>query len=132
MPRLFPALMLVAVLLPAGLSAQDSTKPAPKLKRHPDLISNQEIEAAPLSATTAHNLVQHLRPNWLRGRGPSSIMLETAGVQVYVSGMHQGGASALEQVARNSIKEIQHMRGTDAVQRYGTGHENGAILVILK
>lgn len=132
MPRVLTSLMLVAVLLPAGLSAQDTTKPAPKLKRHPDLISFQEIEAAPPSASTALNLVQHLRPNWLRGRGPSSIMLETSGVQVYVSGMLQGGASTLEQVARNSIKEIQHMRGTDAVQRYGTGHENGAILVILK
>ena len=132
MPRFLAPLLLMAVLFPVGLSAQDTTKPAPKLKRQPNLISFQEVEAAPLSATTALNLVEHLRPNWLRTRGPSSIMYETSGVQVYVSGMHQGGARALAGVARNSIKEIQHLSGTDANQRFGAGHENGAILVILR
>jgi hypothetical protein len=130
MPRLVASLLVMAVLFPVGLAAQDSAKP--KIRRHPDRISIQEIEATPLSVANALDLVENLRPNWLRGRGPTSITLETVGVQVYVSGMRQGGKDALAGVARSSVKEIQYMRAVDAVQRYGTGHENGAILVVLK
>lgn len=132
MPRLFASLVLMAVLFPIGLSAQDTAKPDPKLKRHPDRISIQEIEAAPDAAVTAMDLVEHLRPQWLRGRGNSSIRSRTTEVQVYVSGLRKGGINALADVGRNSIKEIQHLRGTDATQRFGMNHESGAILVILR
>jgi len=130
--RLLIPLVLIALLLPAELSGQDSAQPAVKIKRHPDKITLQEIEAAPASAHTALRLVELLRSNWLRGRGSTSILLQTPGVQVYVAGMHQGGTRALEDIARGEVKEIQHLRGTDATQRFGSGHESGAILVILR
>ena len=132
MSRLLPSLFMMAALFPLGLSAQDTAKPEPKLKRHPDRISIQEIEAAPDAAVTAMDLVEHLRPNWLRGRGATSVSLQSSSIQVYVSGMRKGGLSALSDVARSAVKEIQHIRGTDATQRFGMYHENGAILVILR
>jgi len=132
MPRIPASLLLMAALFPVGLSAQDTAKPEPKLKRHPDRISIQEIEAAPDAAVTAMDLVEHLRPNWLRGRGATSVTLQTSPIQVYVAGLRKGGLSSLSDVARSAVKEIQHLRGTDAVQRFGMGHDSGAILVLLK
>ena len=132
MTRLLPLVCLAALILPAGLAAQDTTRKEPRLTRNPDLISEQEIRAAPDASQTALSLVEQLRPNWLRQRGASSTRSVTPPPQVYVSGLKRGGPSTLADVARASIKEIQHLRGTDASQRYGMGHESGAILVILK
>ncbi len=132
MPHLLPSLFMMAALFPLGLSAQDTAKPEPRLKRHPDRISTQEIEAAPDAAITAMDLVEHLRPNWLRGRGAGSVLLQTSPIQVYVSGLRKGGIGALADVARSAVKEIQHLRGTDATQRFGMYHDSGAILVILR
>lgn len=131
MRRLLPLLCLAVLLFPAGVAAQDTTK-APKVKRNPDLISQQEIEASPDASDTGFALVRQLRPNWLRQRGLSSIRSTTPQVQVYVSGLRRGGPSALEDVPRTSIKEMQRLNGADASSRYGTGHESGVILVILK
>jgi hypothetical protein len=132
MSRLLPLVCLAALILPAAGAAQDSTHKAQKMTRNPDLISEQEIQAAPDAWQTAFALVEQLRPNWLRQHGVGSMRSTTAVPQVYVSGMKRGGPSTLEDVPRASIKEIQHLRGTDASQRYGMGHESGAILVILK
>jgi hypothetical protein len=132
MPRMLASFLLTAVLFPIGLSAQDTTKPAPKIKRNPDLITAQEIAVAPEAARTALDLVKQLRPLWLQTRGPSSISLGTPAAQVYVDGMHRGGPDTLTDVHRESIREIRHLRGTDASQRYGLNHENGAILVTTK
>ena len=132
MRRLLPLLCLALLAVPAGLAAQDSTQKAQKIKRNPDLISQQEIEAQPDASDTALALVRQLRPNWLRMRGNTSIRSSTPPVQVYVSGVKRGGPSALDDVPRSSIKEMQRLSGNDASSRYGTGHESGVILVTLK
>lgn len=128
-------LCLAALLLSGGLAAQDTaTVPsqAPKVKRNPDLITQQEIEASPDATDTGFALVRQLRPNWLRMRGVTSIRSTTPPPQVYVAGVKRGGPSVLDEIPRISIKEIQHLSGNDASSRYGTGHESGVILVILK
>jgi hypothetical protein len=132
MPRLLPLICLAALLFPAAAVAQDTTHKAPKLRRNPDLISEQEIQAAPEAMQTAFSLVEQLRPNWLRSHGMSSIRSQTPTPQVYVSGIKRGAPSTLQDVARASIKEIQHLSGNEATMRFGMGHESGAILVILK
>ena len=129
MSRLLP---LVCLAAPAGVAAQDTTHKEPKPKRSSDLISLQEIPTAPDGWQTGFPLVEQLRPNWPRQHGMSSMHLATPLPQVYVGGIKRGGPSTLEDVPRTPIKEIQHLRGTDASQRYGMGHESGAILVLLK
>ena len=132
MRRLLPLLCLAILAIPASLAAQDSAQKPPKIKRNPDLITQQEIEATSDATDTGLQLVQQLRPNWLRQRGTASIRSTTPPVQVYVSGVKRGGPSSLDDISRQSIKEIQHLNGNDASSRFGMGHESGAILVILK
>jgi hypothetical protein len=129
MRRTLPLLFLaVALLLPATVYAQDSAKAKPKIKRNPDVISMQEIEAS-TDAHDAYELVKRLRPLWLTMRGVGSINLPVAELAVYVNGVRLGGPDALRDIPRTDIAEMRFLRGTDATQRFGTGHENGAILV---
>ena len=137
MPRPLPLLLLLlaALAVPAALQAQDTARPAAKtaakLRRDPDLISQLEIAAAG-DAQTAFEIVKRLRPNWLNVRGPSSINLPTPDVVVYVNGVQRGGPDTLKDLPTTGLNEIRHLRGTEATQRFGMGHENGAILVSFK
>ena len=53
-------------------------------------------------------------------------------VVVYVDQTRMGGPNTLAQIPITDVKEIQHLSGTDATQRYGTGHGSGVIIVIRK
>jgi hypothetical protein len=132
MRRTLPLLILaIALLLPAAVHAQDSAKAKLKIKRNPDVISFQEIEAES-DTRDAYQLVNRLRPLWLTKRGVGSINLPAAEVAVYLNGMRIGGPDALRDIPRTGVLEMRFLRGTDATQRFGTGHENGAILVTPK
>src|ERR1043165_1131913 len=123
-------LLLAALAAPAALAAQD-TMPLPKaakIKRNPEVISLEEIQASG-DVQNAYDLVQRLRPTWLTFRGPSSINLATPELVVYFNGVRRGGPDSLRELELRGVKELRHLRGTDATQRFGTGHENGAILV---
>lgn len=137
MPR--PALFLVlvaALSAPRALHAQNTTRaPAPavnpaKIKRNPDVISREEIDAA-AEAQTAWEVVKRLRPTWFTVRG-GSITLAVADVQIYLNEVRQGGSETLRDIPRSGLNEIRRLRGSDATQRFGTGHENGAILVYIR
>src|ERR1044071_3263572 len=125
-------LLLAALCLPLQLAAQDTTPvPAPKpakIKRNPEVISHEEIQAAG-DVQNAYDLVQRLRATWLSFRGPSSIHLATPEVVVYFNGLRRGGPESLRGFEGRGIKEIRPLRGPAAAQRSGTGHENGAIMV---
>jgi len=137
MLRPFKAFAVLSLCLPAAMAAQDTayTSPAPekRIRRDPAIISQEEIAA---EATASHNLlelVQRLRPFWIKpNRGRSSINLGTSEPVVYVNNVRQGSPAVLRQYSAASIREIRHLRGTEASMRFGSGHENGAILLILQ
>jgi len=123
-------LLAVVMAVPAGLSAQDSARS--KIKRSPDRITLEEIQAFAPTAQTAYDVVKQLRSLWLQKRGATSMTQASSDVQVYVNGINRGGLRALTEIRGSEIRELQHLRGVDASQRYGANHENGAILVQLK
>jgi len=82
---------------------------------------------------SAYEAVQSLRPVWLRGRGPTSY----GGSQhpkVYVDGMHRRGLpkEALGKISVQRVKAIRFLGAGEATMRFGSGHENGVILVITR
>lgn len=128
----FRCLLLLAVVaaVPVALSAQDTAKP--KIKRSPDLITREEIQAFAPNAQTAYDVVKQLRSLWLQQRGVSSMTQTAHEVQIYVNGILRGGPSTLAEIRGSEVLELQRLRPIDATQRYGVDHENGAILVKLK
>lgn len=91
-----------------------------------DRISRAEIEEA--GPRTAYELIQNLRPVWLRWRGSTSFTQETD-VQVYLDGTHVGEREALRTIDTHNIESIEHLDARRATNRFGTGHVNGAILI---
>lgn len=117
---------LVALLLAGCASSSE-----PGQRRDLSLITYNEIEEATASAATAHDLVQRLRPQWLRKRGRSNVGFEVE-VMVYVDGARYGGADMLAQIPSLSVTEMRYLRPSEASDRYGANHDQGAILVMLR
>jgi hypothetical protein len=78
----------------------------------------------------AYEVVQRLRPGWLRTRGRISIQYPTAqNPVVYVDNIRFGSPNSLRQVSVDAIEEIRYMGASEATTRFGTGHAGGVILV---
>lgn len=105
----------------------DSLEPTPS-HRH---ITNAEIEG--ITADNAFAVVQQLRPQWLRRRGPTSV-LEPEGElpTVYVDNMRVGDLAILNSIPVSEISEIRFITGPDATTRWGTGVTAGVIEIIRK
>jgi hypothetical protein len=127
----------LALLSPAPAAAQASAPPqsapsleltAPRAARTDrNLISAQDISGHP--SANAYELVRALHPQWLRGRGQTSLTLSGGGVRVYQDGQPVGGAEALRRITSESIGELRFVDSREAVLRWGADDGGGAILV---
>ena len=112
---------------PADSTARTApAAPAPRVRRTPDLITAAEIDGT--TASDALDLVQRLRPQWLRARAASP----GDEVVVYVNGGRLGSVSELRSMKAESIREMRFIRSEEAVARFGTGHSAGVILVTMR
>lgn len=127
--RSFLALGCMAFLAFA-LAACTGTNSSRSTGGDPSVISQSEIQEAG-TMSSAYTLVQRLRPQWLRKRGPSSV--ENQGdILVYVDGNRQGPPSTLRNLDVVDIESMEFLSDNEATMRYGSGHDNGVILVHLK
>lgn len=92
----------------------------------PFLITPEELQAS--RYTTAFQVVQSLRPQWLRLRGPTSLG-QGESVKVYLDGSLLGGPEQLQQITTRSISSIRFLDGNEATQRWGLDHGQGALVV---
>lgn len=128
----FAALAALATLLatPAALSAQDEPQ---RPRSTPNLITTVEIEERAPTAQHAQEIIERLRPQWLRPRrGAVSLsgMTTAPAIRVYLNDIRQqGGTDVLRTILRDEIIELRFVTGVDASARYGVDHELGAILV---
>ena len=115
----------------SGATQQSASSPS-RQRGSRDVITQEEL--ANTDVQTALDAVRRLRPNFLQTHGGASASITQApqDVVVYVDNTRMGGPSALAQIPINDVKEIQYLNGTDATQRFGTGHGSGAIIVIRK
>ncbi len=127
-----PSLKLVALVFLAACSGS-----APSQQQEPggarpnrDLITREQIDANP--SQDAFELVQRLRPDFLRERGAMSLTQGRALAVVYLDGVRRGGPDALKTIRSNEVQEIRFVSATDATTRWGTDHSGGAIEVKLR
>ncbi|MEY3701668.1 MAG: hypothetical protein RI891_960 [Gemmatimonadota bacterium] len=99
------------------------------------LITSAEIEAAAPDILNAYQLVERLRPMMMRPRNLSAGSVgdgNVFGVVAYVEEVRLGDVESLGTVMRATVREIRYIGATDATTRWGTGHSNGVIQVVLK
>lgn len=101
-----------------------------------DQLTAEEIAKEP-GLKTALQAVRQLRVQWLRARlyttnstgvqGP-----ETTAPVAYINNQRQATLEDLERIDAREVAAMRFVPPTDAMTRYGRGHERGAILVELR
>lgn len=111
-----------------------------------DILTAEQLEKA--RSGNLYNVIQSLRPEWLRTRGTGS-MRETArgsasgmrgeieiehpgipSIRVYLDYSLLGDLDSLRSVDAGTVGEVRFMSAAEATQRWGAGHLHGAILVL--
>jgi len=93
-------------------------------------ISRVELEAG--GHSDVYEAVRVLRPSWLRSRvstGPAVGLDE--GPVLYVHGSRFGSVDDLRQFDIAEVEEVRYVHALDATTRWGQGHTNGVIEVII-
>ena len=102
----------------------------------PVVLDSHVITAPELRQTHAahaYEAVKRLHPEYLRTRGPSSIMNENAmGPAVFVDRMYLGSIAVLADLPIGDVQSIRFVSAWDATTTYGEGYSNGVIEVTTK
>lgn len=106
-----------------SLAACASSGATSNAQRSSDQVNRAEIAATPVS--NAYELIERLRPNWLRSPGMASIGggAHSQIVVVYLDGQRLGD---LESLRTLSASEIQSMQWLDAARAETVLHEVGS------
>lgn len=119
----------LSVALFSAACASGAHAPAPRGAS--DVITRAQIQA--ISVGTAFDVVQRLRPEFLRTRGSLSVQNPQPPLpQVYVDGMYYGELRALHDIPADRVEEIRYINARDATTRWGTGHAGGVIAVKIR
>jgi len=116
-----------------SVATDTGTPPAPD-NHDRSVLTTDELRAN--HSQYLYDIVQLLRPEWLRTRGASSIGSGVAGnadgdqVQVYVGQVRLGGPDVLERLETSTATSLKYYTPAQAQQRFGPGHPNGAIQVL--
>lgn len=94
-----------------------------------DRISRVEIEEA--GPSSAYDLVRRLRPIWLRKRGNTSFT-QDSDVLVYLDGTRLGETDSLRGIRTDNLERLEYWEARRANNRFGPGHQNGAILLFTR
>ncbi len=119
---------MLSVLATAALAACASA-PSTPTPNNLDRITASEIDAAGVS--NVYDLVEKLRPQWLRKRGEGSFF-QQSDVVVYVNNTPVGGPDELRSISSANVESLQFLDPRQATFRFGPGHVHGAILLKMK
>jgi hypothetical protein len=93
-------------------------------------ITVDEIVNAGLLGSTAHDVVQRLRPSYLIDR--TAIRRSTQPISVSVNGGQLSTTNALISIPAHTVQEIRYFTTGEAAARFGSRSEGPVILVMLR
>lgn len=115
-------LLLFAALVSACASSGGG---GPRVDRN--LLTREQILET--NRQNAYEVVETLRSNWLRTRGPTSLTSADAQVQVYIDDNRLGTVETLRTISTPMIQYIRWYDGIAATGRWGLDHGAGVIYV---
>jgi hypothetical protein len=131
------AATLTLLLASAGCISASQSGAGSLAGRNAAQITPEEVRAS--RRANALELVQALRPEWLRKRS-STAALRRASVSysgpddilAYLDGQRLGTVETLRSIPVNDVEMIRHYNASGAQQRFGDGHPNGVIEIITR
>ena len=121
-------LQLLAMLLACGVACAPRGGAGPQSAGYDRYLITPEELATVEVRTTALEVIQRMRPNWLQSRGPAGISGSSSPLVYYVN-QQRIGENPLARYAAGELLEIRFLNAVEATQRFGTGHTSGAILL---
>ena len=96
---------------------------------NPQVITEDQIEAS--RGTTAYEVIQKVRANFLSYRGETSLNKSSSRPYptVYVDGQEYGPIGSLVNISASNIALIRLYRSWEATTKYGTGNMGGVIAI---
>lgn len=121
-----PIVAMALVGTAVGLWACSPATQGPSRDRN--TITTEEVRSAGVS--NAYQLVERLRPLWLRSRGDRSVRLETE-ILVYLDGAMLGDLEALRNIPIDIVVSVRALDSAEAMKLPGLGsrHVERAIMV---
>ena len=115
--------LLPALLLTTSLSCH----PRQVAPVNRELLSQEDMLKEHF--TYVYDAVASLRSGWLVIRGTDSFR-QTSQIWVYYDETRLGGLDELRSVLVTSVAGVRHYNGVEATQRWGVGHNAGAIQIL--
>lgn len=112
----------------AGVAGAASTTVAPTERRNPDIITAAEITQLQ-GAANALEIVQRLRPNFLRVQERTSVGNTSSQPQVRLDGTLLGEVGELRGITATSVIEIRYYSIVQAESRFGGNRGRPVIAV---
>jgi hypothetical protein len=129
MKHLRLAALPILLFASACASSAASGGSATAQRGDPNIIRRTELSEAQLNEMNVYQVVQQVRPRMLSALGPTSATGMSGQLVVYLDATKMGGAEYLKEIRMAEVQEIRYLPPSEATLRYGTGHENGVILV---
>ncbi|MGH7696874.1 MAG: hypothetical protein ACRENH_17925 [Gemmatimonadaceae bacterium] len=101
-----------------GAPAGTAPSPSQQTRRDANIITRAEIEQATW-ATNAFDLVQRLRPNFMRTSGPTNWSGAAQSAIVRLNDQDMGDFGALRQIQPSTVQEIRYYSAPDATAKFG-------------
>jgi hypothetical protein len=136
---------------PLSLPSTLAAEAAPATRRTPPTASERrrrigtdEVREARVSS--AYDLVQALRPQWLRARGndimrvgivqtpkgPIPGVVDESPILLYVDNRLVGEIEMLRSIPLGEVDQVEYYDAAEAQQRWGIGHPQGAIHILTR
>lgn len=122
-------ILLLPAMLFAAACASSGGAGATAQRGDPNLIRRTELTEAQLNDMTAYQVVQQVRPRMLSSLGPTAVSGMSGGLVVYLDASKLGSAESMKEIRMAELQEIRYLPPSEATLRYGTGHENGVIVL---
>ena len=120
MQKQIAALTLLASFAACGGGKSVAEAPAPEQQAsiNRNVITRAEIEKND-NATSVFHLIERLRPNFLRVRGPTNWGGVVQAPMVRLNDQELGDPSTLRQIAVSSVQEIRYYSMSEATAKFG-------------
>lgn len=130
MPTTIPTLLALSLFILASVPLQS--------QHRSDLLTAEEITSVSGKGATAFDVVQSLRPRWLKIRAPflrgdpSQGPVRSQGAHVYLNDVDQGDVDYLKTIPAEQVAELRWLSANEAGSRFGPTEGGPAIVVTLK
>lgn len=115
----------ILVLATAATACASAGGQSPRTDRN--LLTYEQIQET--NKQNVYDVVESLRSNWLRTRGPTSLQGPNAEVQVYLDDTRMGSVTNLRAISTAPVRYIRWFDGIAATGRWGLDHGAGVIYV---